>query len=328
MLAYILKIKVQFLSSKRKELSNLFIIPENFATFTVEQFGEEGRAWLDRLPAILQACEEHWDLTIKSPFNNLSFNYVAPAIRADGAEVIVKTGLTDEFPSQPEALKHFEGHGMVQLLAYDRQNSAIMLERLKPGVSLRAVEDDQTAISIAIELMRKLWRPLPQQHYPFPTVDDWGKGFTNIRALYAGGTGPFPSALFDKGEKLYAELSASMAESVLLHGDLHQDNILSGEREPWLAVDPKGVIGEPAYEVGSILRNFWPDILSVHDPKALMRRRIDQFSTELGFERERVYGWGLAQAVLSVLWTIEDTGKMGSDDLYFVELLNAIQASR
>ena len=82
----------------------------------IELFGEEGRDWLDRLPAMLAACEERWNLTIGAPVGNLSFNYVAPAVRADGTEVMLKAGLTDEFPSQPEALRHFNGHGMVQLL--------------------------------------------------------------------------------------------------------------------------------------------------------------------------------------------------------------------
>jgi streptomycin 6-kinase len=303
----------------------LFIIPESFACFMVELFGEEGRAWLDRLPIILAACEERWNLTIGAPVGNLSFNYVAPGVLADGTEVILKTGLTDEFPSQPEALRHFDGHGMVQLLAYDKHDAAMLLERLKPGTSLRSVEDDETAISAAAEVMRKIWRPLPQEHYPFPTVADWGKGFARLRKMYDGGIGPFPPAIFDKAEKLYAELSASMARPVLLHGDLHQDNILSAERELWLAVDPKGLIGEPVYETGAILRNFWPDILAIADPVSLMKRRIDQLSAELGFDKERIYNWGFAQAVLSVVWNVEDTGKLENEGLYFVEVLNAIQ---
>jgi len=304
----------------------LFIIPEGFANFMIELAGGEGRAWLDRLPSILAACEERWNLTIGAPVGNLSFNYVAPATLADGTEVILKTGLTDEFPSQPEALRHFGGHGAVQLLAYDERDEAMLLERLKPGTSLRAVEDDEAAISAAVAVMRRLWRPLPEQHYLFPTVNDWGRAFADVRKLYDGGTGPFPVAMFDKAEKLYAELCTSMTEPVLLHGDLHQDNILSAEREPWLAVDPKGVIGEPAYEVGAILRNFWPDILSIPDPKSLMARRIDQFAEELGFERERIYNWGFSQAMLSALWGVEDTGKLSDEGLYFVRLLEAIKA--
>ena len=303
----------------------MFIIPKDFARFMIELFGEEGRAWLDRLPAILAACEERWNLTIGAPVGNLSFNYVAPGVLTDGTEVMVKTGLTDEFPSQPQALQHFDGHGIVQLVAYDEHDAVMLLERLKPGTPLRTVEDDEVAVAAAADVMRKIWRPLPQNHYPFPTVGDWGKGFARLRKLYAGGTGPIPPAMFDKAEKLYAELSASMAEPVLLHGDLHQDNILSAEREPWLAVDPKGVIGEPAFETGAMLRNFWPDILSLPAPKPLMTRRIDQLSAELGFDRGRIYDWGFSQAVLSVVWGVEDTGKLENEGLYFVELLDAIK---
>jgi streptomycin 6-kinase len=305
----------------------LFNIPENFASFMIELFGEEGRAWLDRLPSILANCEERWHLTIDAPVKNLSFNYVAPGVLGDGTEVMLKTGLTDEFPSQSEALHHFNGRGMVQLLACDVQDAVMLMERLKPGTSLRTVEDDEAAISAAAQVMRKIWHPLPEQHYPFPTVVDWSKGFARLRRRYDGGTGPIPAGIFDKAEKLYAELCASMAEPVLLHGDLHQDNILAAERQPWLAVDPKGVIGEPAYETGALLRNFWPDILSVSNPKSLMARRIDQLSAELGFERERIYNWGFAQAVLSVIWGVEDTGKLQNEGLYFVELLDAIKVS-
>src|SRR5258706_5510716 len=71
---------------------------------------------------------------------------------------------------------------------------------------------------------------------------------------------------------------------------------------------------------------IWPDILSIHDPKSLMVRRIDQLSAELGFDKERIYSWGFSQAVLSVLWGLEDTGKIENAGLYFVEVLNAIKA--
>lgn len=303
----------------------MFIIPDYFARFTIALSGEDGRAWLDRLPTILATCEERWNLRIGAPVSNLSFNYVAPAVLSDGTEVMLKTGLTDEFPAQPEALKHFAGHGAVKMLAYDHSNEIMLLEMLRPGTSLRAVEDDEAAIAAAAGVMRQLWRPLPEGHYAFPTVQDWGKGFARLRTLYNGGSGPLPAATFDRAEKLYVELCASMAESVLLHGDLHQDNILAGEREPWLAVDPKGVIGEPVYETGALLRNFWPDILSMPDPKSLMARRIDQLAEELGFERERIYNWAFAQAVLSVVWAIEDMGALEHDGLYFVELLEAIR---
>jgi streptomycin 6-kinase len=313
----------KFLRERRR--NNVFIIPEDFANFMLKLSGDTGQAWLERLPTILATSEEHWNMAIGSPISNLSFNYVAYATLADGTEVIVKTGLTNEFPAQPEALQHFAGHGMVQMLGYDPLNAVMLLERLKPGISLRSIKDDKAAIAAAIEVMRKLRRPLAPEHYPFPTVSDWGKGFARLRKQFGGGIGPCPPAIFDIGERLYTELCESMTEHVLLHGDLHQDNILSAEREPWLAVDPKGVIGEPAYETGPLLRNFWPDILSVPNPKSVMKRRVDQLAAELDFERERVYSWGLARAALSILWGIEDTGKLEKEGLYFFELLLAIK---
>lgn len=303
----------------------MYRIPEEFARFMLELFGEKGQHWLDRLPSLLAGYEERWNLTLKEPVQNLSFNYVAPGTLADGREVMLKTGLTDEFPSQPEALQHFNGHGAVQLLAYDEAEAVALLELLKPGTSLREVQDDEAALSAAATVMRQLWRPLPARHYPFPTIQDWGKGFARLRNLYNGGTGPIDPAIFDRAEKLYADLCASMAEPVLLHGDLHQDNILSAEREPWLAVDPKGVIGEPAYETGALLRNFWPDILSVPDASSLTARRIDQLAAELDFERERIHAWAFSQAVLSVVWGIEDTGRYEARWMYFVDLLNSIK---
>jgi streptomycin 6-kinase len=95
---------------------------------------------------------------------------------------------------------------------------------------------------------------------------------------------------------------------VLLHGNLHHDNILCAEREPWLAIDPKGLIGELAYETGALLRNLWPAILAEPDPARLIARRIDQLAEEVAFERARVRDWGMAQAVLSAWWFIEDGG--------------------
>jgi streptomycin 6-kinase len=119
-----------------------------------------------------------------------------------------------------------------------------------------------------------------------------------------------------------------MAEQVLLHGDLHHENILAAEREPWLAIDPKGVVGEPAYETGALLRNQLSVVLEASRPGKIMERRVDQLSHELGIDRARVRGWGLAQAVLSVWWDIEDFGHLEDYDvatLACAELLAAIK---
>src|SRR5579859_7333229 len=104
-----------------------------------------------------------------------------------------------------------------------------------------------------------------------------------------------------------------MDEPMLLHGDLHHDNILMAGRQPWLAIDPKGLVGEPAYETGALLRNALARVFSASQPQRVLARRVDQLAAELGLDRVRICGWGLAQAVLSVWWGIEDSGYVSNE---------------
>lgn len=302
----------------------MFVIPENFVRKMITMHGAEGQRWLDRLPTILAACEQRWNLTIGAPFSNLSFHYVTSAVDEHGEPVVVKAcSPTGEFEKESLAIRLFDGHGMARLLASDQDDEVMVLERLQPGTLLKSVEDDEQAISGAVSVMKQLWRPVPAGA-SFPTVQDWGKGFTRLRQHYQGGHGPFPPKLLDEAEHLFAELSASMDDPVLLHGDLHQENILAAQRHPWLAIDPKGLIGEPAYEIGALLRNPLPELLQMPHPGRVLARRVDQFAEELGLDRERIRGWGLAQAVLSVWWGVEDEGRIYEETLICAELLAQI----
>lgn len=283
-------------------------IPENFARTIAELYGEAGLVWLARLPALVDEHAQRWSLTVLSPFEPLSYNYVAPAVRADGTNVVLKAGFPNpELCTEIDALWCYDGHGIVQLLEVSREQGVLLLERLKPGTPLSKECDDQRATAIVIEVMQQLWRPAPHKH-AFPSVAQWAQGLRRLRDRFAGGTGPLPAPLVDAAERLFTELLASMAEPVLLHGDLHHGNILAAERQAWLALDPKGVIGEPAYEVGAWLRNPRPGLLAQPYPWQVLAHRIDQFADALGCERARIVGWGLAQAVLSAWWSLEDHG--------------------
>ncbi len=303
----------------------MFVIPDDFAREILVMHKEAGRAWLGRLPAILARCEQRWGLTIGAPFANLSFNYVAPAVRSDGTTVIVKVyALSDEFPLQVEALRLFDGHGMVQFLACEMEDAVLLMECLQPGTTLLLVEDDEQATAIAASVMRQMWRPVSAGH-PFPTVFDWGRGFTRLRKHFGGGSGPFPPRLLEEAETLFAELSASMAEPMLLHGDLHHDNILMATRQPWLAIDPKGLVGEPAYETGALLRNALAQVFSAPQSQCVLARRVDQLAEELELDRVRIHGWGLAQGVLSVWWGIEDSGDVSDEVMAFAALMAEVK---
>ena len=128
-------------------------------------------------------------------------------------------------------------------------------------------------------------------------------------------------ALVEQAERLFVELLASQDSPVLLHGDLHHWNIAQAEREPWLALDPKGLVGEPAYEVGAWLRNPMPEVNTWPDLRRMLLRRVDQFHDRLGLDRERMRGWGMAQAVLSAWWFYEDEGEYDPSVLAIAEAL-------
>jgi streptomycin 6-kinase len=283
------------------------VLVSGFARTMVSLYGDKGVEWLDRLPDLIAEYERRWSIAVGPPLGGLSYNYVAPAAGVDGRALIFKLGVPNpELLTEIEALRVYDGRGCVQLLAADREQGVLLLERLEPGTALRAcTDDDERATAIAAGVMRRLWRPVAPEH-PFPTVARWAAGLGRLRKRFDGATGPMPSAMVERAEDLFRELIASMAEPVLLHGDLHHDNILAAEREPWLAIDPKGVVGEPAYEVGALLRNPFPEILGMPQPARILARRVDQLASDLGFDRDRILGWALAEAVLAAWWCLED----------------------
>jgi streptomycin 6-kinase len=298
-------------------------VPEAFARTIVEVFQQDGVAWLERLPSTIADCERRWSLVAAPPVPNLSYNYVAPAVRSDGTSVILKLGVPSrEFGTEIAALRLYDGRGCGRLLDADADLGIMLLERLTPGTPLADLDDDEAATAVAAEVMRQLWRPAPPDH-PFPTVAGWAEGLQRLRAEFDGGVGPFPLRIVEKAERLFADLLGSMETPVLLHGDLHHWNILAADRQPWLAIDPKGIVGEPAYEVGALLRN---KLDVAPDVSRLTARRIDQLAEALGFDRERLLGWCLAQAVLSAWWSYEDHGSGWEEMVEFAQMLDELMS--
>ncbi len=248
-----------------------------------------------------EACARRWGLTLGAPFPS-EYNDVIAAVRADGLEVVLKLADGDARP-EAAALELLDGRGAVALLDADHDLRALLLERVRPGTPLDCL-DDEAATRVLAALMPRLWRPVPAAHLPL-SVGGWGEAFARHRVAF-GGAGPLDAGLFARGEAVFAELCASAEGVVVLHGDLHHDNVLRAEREPWLAIDPKGVVGERAFEPGVLLHNPIPGLLAMDAPARVLARRLDVLTEMLGLDRERLRAWGFAQAVLSAVWFVED----------------------
>ncbi len=203
--------------------------------------GVEGVLWLQRIPEIIALYETKWLLKVFPPFP-LNYNYVAPCLCSDGTQAVLKIGFPGdrEFQKEGEALAVFQGKGSEKLLQADKDHAVLLLERVTPGVPLSTLEDDEEATRILASVMKNLWKPLPENH-DFITIAEWSNAISRLRRQYHGTSGPLPSYLVDKADRLFTELIASSAEPVLVHGDLHHDNVLSSARAGWLAIDPRGL---------------------------------------------------------------------------------------
>lgn len=295
-------------------------VSNQFKRTILDLFGERGASWLEDLPQLITECEQRWELHVQPPFW-LSYNYVAPAMRKDGSWVVLKLGVPNpELLCEIEALRIFNGIGVVQLIDADAERGILLLERLLPGKMLVTLGDDERETEIAARIMKQIWRPAPVKH-SFPTVAQWAAGLKRLRARFGGGTGPFSPRLVEIAEGLFRDLLAENVPPMLLHGDLHHFNILSAQRQPWLAIDPKGVVGDLAYDVGALLYNPWGELSEVPELPHLLSRRLDMLSQILGFDRERLRGWGIAQAVLSGWWSYEDHGRGWEYTLGVAEVL-------
>lgn len=268
-------------------------------------FGDErANEWASRLPRLVQAAAEQWELDVGRPFAGLSFNWVAPCRRRDGTEAVLKIGpWLEDLAHEAAALRAYDGRGCVRLLADDAGPGILLLERIRPGEMLTSQQDEACAIGAAAEVLGAI-RTAPPEGHAFPSVADWADSLRKLRERYRGGGGPMDPHVFERAEATYRELLAAPTGEVLLHGDLHHYNILSGPGG-WCAIDPKGVTGEPEYECGALLRNPL-GIIERRDAARVLHRRGLQLADALGYDRHRVLAWAGAQLVLSVTWTVLD----------------------
>lgn len=242
----------------------MFFVPDDLARTTVARLGSAGVDWLNQLPDVVAELERRWSLEVGPAFGPGGvMGFVAPATCADGTAAVLKISIPDrETIHEAEALRLYDGVGAARLLAADVEQGALLLERLEPGTPLLAVADEDEANSIAAGVLRQLWRPAPPEH-PFDLATDRAAEWAEtVMPEFAALDKPFDLTLAQEAARLFAELGSSMGDPVLLHQDFHHGNILAARRQPWLAIDPKPLVGERSSTlarccaIGS--RSSWP----------------------------------------------------------------------
>jgi streptomycin 6-kinase len=251
---------------------------------------EAGRAWLEELPRLVSECVEQWSLQLEEPFPYAYASLALPARLRDGSDAILKICLPErESEHEGDALWRWNGNGAVRLIAHDRERWALLIECCRPGTHLRELEPE-AALDVLAGLLPRLWVRAGE---PFRSLAEEAAWWAADLPEKWGRAGrPFEKELLDAAIGVLQELAPTQGEPVLLHQDLHADNVLSAEREPWLTIDPKPLLGEREFGVAPIVRAY-----ELGHSERDVRHRLDRLTTELGLDRERARGWALGQTL-------------------------------
>jgi streptomycin 6-kinase len=225
-----------------------------------------------------------------------------PATLPDGGDAVLKIQFPDrESEHEAAALARWDGDGAIRLIAYDAERRALLLERCDPGTPLSKL-DQEDALDVVASLLPRLWKPVGE---PFGSLADeagWWAEYLPERWERSGR--PFERRLLEAALEALEVLPGSQGEQVLVNQDLHADNVLRADREPWLVIDPKPLAGEREFGVAALVRG---EELGVG--RANVRRRLDRLTAELGLDRDRARAWTMAQTLAWAAGDDDDDGQ-------------------
>jgi streptomycin 6-kinase len=257
-----------------------------------------GPEWLARLPALIAECAEIWSLRVGEAFAGSHVSWSAPADLPNGAPAVLKINFPErESEYEGDALAFWAGEGAVRLLAEDETRRALLIERCDPGTQLWEEPDGEETLRIAAGVLRTLWRPAPAGHR-FRALADLAAAWADeLPASWEQQGRPYERAMLDEVIAFLRDAGPAQGELVVVHQDFHSGNILRATRAPWLAIDPKPVVGESEFDTASLLRDRRWELRVEPHPIRRVRRRLDFLAAELDLDRERMRGWGIAHAL-------------------------------
>ncbi|MEW2423337.1 aminoglycoside phosphotransferase family protein [Streptomyces nigra] len=272
-------------------------VPAELAASQQEYNGEAGRAFVAALPELTAGFLDRWELTVDGrPMHGVAA-LVLPVTRRDGTPAALKLQLLDdETAGEPVALRLWDGDGAVRLLDHDPATGTMLLERLDSTRSLAHLPDAHESVLVIARLLAHL------TSFPAPP------GLRHLGDIAHRMLERTPRALEQiadpRARRLLTDCAAAVREVAdepgdrLLHWDLHEENVLASTRAPWLAIDPKPLAGDPAFEL-------WPALDNRFDADDVLWR-FDALTDTLGLDRPRALAWTYGRLLQNCLWDIED----------------------
>ncbi|GAA5027862.1 aminoglycoside phosphotransferase family protein [Actinopolymorpha pittospori] len=274
-------------------------VPEVFAREIVDREGVEGARWIASLAGLVEELLERWACAPTGPVMHGRVGVVVPARRRDGSSAVLKVS----FPHPgnvhgPTAYATWSGRGVVLLFERDDARFAMLLEQVEP-TTLVDLDDGDEAAAVCGRLTRRLAVPAPPD---VPRLSERAEAQEHeLRDASEQLSGHVPRRVVEVAIGTIRELGREQPDT-LVHGDLHYKNVGRGTREPWLAIDPKGVAGDPANDAISVVIGGFQRQLPTDDLCAKLRRRLAIFAEAAELDRDRVVRWAQAHALLHACW--------------------------
>lgn len=277
---------------------------KRFEKHMVALHGDKARAWISELPARIEAIAREWKLTDVHPVFNLSYSYVMMAMFNNIPVIIKFVLMPSELEREVAALRVFNGSAIMPLLHHT--HDVMMIERALPGKSLRKYfpTHENASVHIFTDIITKLHKA----SYEFSFTETYRKYFTplsKILNILDRDESRIPISYLLKARELRTYLLDTTQEDIILHGDLHQDNILSHQNS-FRAINPKGYIGDRWYDMGAFVRNPLGELTVLSDALDIMKRRIEMIARHMQGDPVRLTQWSFVQSVLTWLWSLED----------------------
>jgi streptomycin 6-kinase len=265
--------------------------------------GPEWATWVEALPALTRELLQRWDLRVSDWLMHGNCSVVVPVLEAGGSLAVLKIAFPDdESEHEHVALTRWAGDGAVRLLRADPGARAMLLERLHPRETLCSVPVEE-ACEVVAGLYARLHVPASPRLRPLTAyVERWSEALQRLPP-----DAPIPRRLVEQATALSRDLvSDPRSVGTVIHADLHYDNVLAADREPWLAIDPKPVSGDPDYEPAPMLWNRWAEVVGSGSVRSAVRRRFHALVDAGGLDEARARDWVVVRMVHHAHWTVDE----------------------
>ncbi|CDP82117.1 streptomycin 6-kinase [Mycolicibacterium farcinogenes] len=265
--------------------------------------GPQWQSWVDALPRMVRNQLTEWELRADGAALHGHASLVLPVQTADGASAVLKAAFPDdESEHEHLALRRWSGAGAVRLLRAEPHRRIMLLERLVER-NLNELWDIE-ACEVIAGLYGRIHVPaLPQLRSLAESTARWTAELTRLPR-----NAPVPRRLVEQAIALGTDLAADPATTgTLIHGDLHYENVLAANREPWLVIDPKPMNGDPHYEVAPMLWNRWVELAGY--VREGVRRRLSALVDAAGLDADRARAWVIVRMLHNVMWELTETAE-------------------